>query len=79
LIAVGRRFSRQIEAGDAFLSCLIWHLANRILVESMRFDAWIVGDSGLATAQLISLALIAVAVVILILRHRPRRRAIPYA
>jgi phosphatidylglycerol:prolipoprotein diacylglycerol transferase len=51
---------------------MIWYPVNRILVESLRPDAWTVSD-GLATAQLISIILIVMAVGLLIIRHRPGR------
>jgi prolipoprotein diacylglyceryltransferase len=53
---------------------LIWYPANRILVESLRPDAWTV-NGGLATAQLVSLVLMAVAAAGLVWRHRDNRRA----
>jgi phosphatidylglycerol:prolipoprotein diacylglycerol transferase len=70
LIVISRRFAHRLKDGDLFLLYLIWYPANRILVESMRFDAWTVGGSGLATAQLVSLALMLAAVALLIIRHR---------
>jgi phosphatidylglycerol:prolipoprotein diacylglycerol transferase len=70
LIVVARRLRLRLRDGDIFLLYLIWYPANRILVESLRPDAWTV-NGGLATAQLVSLVLMAVAVVGLLWRHRP--------
>ena len=70
LIVVARRLRLRWRDGDIFLLYLIWYPANRILVESLRPDAWTV-NGGLATAQLVSLVLMAVAVVGLLWRHRP--------
>jgi phosphatidylglycerol---prolipoprotein diacylglyceryl transferase len=70
LIVVARHLRLRLRDGDIFLLYLIWYPANRILVESLRPDAWTV-NGGLATAQLVSLVLMAVAVVGLLWRHRP--------
>jgi len=70
LIVVARRLRLRLRDGDIFLLYLIWYPANRILVESLRPDAWTV-NGGLATAQLVSLVLMAVAVGGLLWRHRP--------
>jgi phosphatidylglycerol:prolipoprotein diacylglycerol transferase len=70
LIVVARRLRLRLRDGDIFLLYLIWYPANRILVELLRPDAWTV-NGGLATAQLVSLVLMAVAVVGLLWRHRP--------
>ena len=74
LIVVARRLRLRLRDGDIFLLYLIWYPANRILVESLRPDAWTV-NGGLATAQLVSLVLMAVAVVGLSWRHRPVNRS----
>src|SRR5512143_3486208 len=68
LIVAARRLRLRLRDGDIFLLYLIWYPANRILVESLRPDAWTV-SGGLATAQLVSLILIAVAVLGLVWRH----------
>ncbi len=72
LIIVARRFRLRLREGDVFLLYLIWYPANRILVESLRPDAWTV-NGGLATAQLVSLVLMAIAAVGLVWRHRGHR------
>ncbi len=74
LMIVARRFQSRLKDGDVFLLYLIWYPANRILVESLRPDAWTV-TSGLATAQLVSAALLIAAVGVLVWRHRAIRRA----
>src|SRR5512141_565961 len=60
VMIVARRFQSRLKDGDVFLLYLLWYPANRILVESLRPDAWTV-SGGLATAQLVSLILIAAA------------------
>jgi phosphatidylglycerol:prolipoprotein diacylglycerol transferase len=72
---IARRFQSRLKDGDVFLLYLIWYPANRILVESLRPDAWTV-TSGLATAQLVSLILIVIAAIGLLWRHRAIRRPI---
>ena len=74
LVIVARKFQRRLKDGDLILLYMIWYPINRILVESLRPDAWTV-SGGLPTAQLISIILIVVAVGLLIVRHRPRRTA----
>ncbi len=75
LIRVARRFRWRLREGDVFLLYLIWYPANRILVESLRPDAWTV-NGGLATAQLVSLVLMAAAAIGLVWRHRNSQRSI---
>ncbi len=72
LVIVARKFQRRLKDGDLILLYMIWYPINRILVESLRPDAWTV-NGGLATAQLISIILIVVAVGLLVVRHRPGR------
>ena len=72
LVIVARKFQRRLKDGDLILLYMIWYPVNRILVESLRPDAWTV-NGGLATAQLISIILIVVAVGLLFVRHRPGR------
>ena len=74
LVIVARKFQRRLKDGDLILLYMIWYPINRILVESLRPDAWTV-SGGLPTAQLISIILIVVAVGLLIVRHRPGRTA----
>jgi prolipoprotein diacylglyceryltransferase len=66
-----RRFQHRLKDGDLILLYLIWYPANRILVESLRPDAWTVVGTGLATAQLVSIGFILAAIVLFFLRHRP--------
>ena len=75
LVIVARKFQRRLKDGDLILLYMIWYPINRILVESLRPDAWTV-TSGLATAQLISVILIVIAIGLLVVRHRPGRTAV---
>jgi len=70
LVLVSRKW-RGLKEGDVILLYMLWYGANRIVVESLRPDAWtLVG--GLPTAQFISIGLVIVAIVALVVRHRPR-------
>lgn len=70
VMVFGRKLYPKLRDGDIFLFYLIWYPLGRILVEMFRPDAWVSGVPGLATAQLVSLGLMAVGIVGLILRHR---------
>ena len=70
LMWIGRRFQSRLRDGDIFLLYLIWYPLGRIIIEMFRPDAWLAGIPGLATAQLIGLACLVVALVTLFLRHR---------
>ena len=72
LVIVARKFQRRLKDGDLILLYMIWYPINRIIVESLRPDAWTV-SGGLPTAQLISIILVVAAVGLLIVRHRPGR------
>ncbi|MEZ4766921.1 MAG: prolipoprotein diacylglyceryl transferase [Caldilineales bacterium] len=65
----GRRWYKRLLDGDIFLFYLIWYPLGRFLVEMFRPDAWISGFGGLATAQVISIALLITSSVILVFRH----------
>ncbi|MFN8595707.1 MAG: prolipoprotein diacylglyceryl transferase [Anaerolineae bacterium] len=70
VLTIGARRWKWLKEGDLILLYMIWYGVVRFIVESFRFDAWVVSD-GLATAQLVSLVLIALGVVLLAIRHRP--------
>jgi phosphatidylglycerol:prolipoprotein diacylglycerol transferase len=75
VMVVGRKLYTKLRDGDIFLFYLIWYPLGRLIVEMFRPDAWVTGLPGLATAQLVSLGLMAVGIVGLILRHRNWRPA----
>jgi phosphatidylglycerol---prolipoprotein diacylglyceryl transferase len=68
LVVVARRW-RRVKDGDLISIYMMWYGGVRLIVESFRFDAWVV-TGGLPTAQLISLVLIALGAGLLIVRHR---------
>lgn len=75
VLIVGARRWKWLKEGDLILLYMIWYGIVRIIVESFRFDAWVV-TNGLPTAQLISLVLIAIGAGLLVFRHRPQPKTI---
>jgi phosphatidylglycerol:prolipoprotein diacylglycerol transferase len=74
LIMLGQRYANRLKDGDLILLYFIWYPVVRIFVESFRFDAWrSFGD--IPTATLISIVAAIAAIILLILRHRPRKTA----
>lgn len=71
LIVASRRLAGRLKDGDIILLYFIWYPVVRIFVETYRFDAWLSLGS-LPTATLISIIAAIAAIVILIIRHRPR-------
>jgi phosphatidylglycerol:prolipoprotein diacylglycerol transferase len=68
ILVLGRKFANRLREGDLFLIYLIWYPVGRIWVESLRPDAWKIGN--IPTAQIVSAVLIVIAVVGLVIRHR---------
>ncbi len=71
LVLLGYRLRSWLRPGDLLLVFFIWYGATRFLLETLREDNWTF--FGVPTAQLVSLAFIAIGVVGLILRHRANR------
>lgn len=70
LLWVSRRHQAKLLDGDLFWGYLLSYSFVRFWLEFLRPDAWKIG--GIATAQLIALGSIALAVIALLLRHRRR-------
>lgn len=68
LLWIGRKYPDRLLGGDIFSLYLIWYPVGRILIESLRPDAWTL--SGVPTAQIISVALILLGVGLMFYRHR---------
>ncbi len=75
VMVFGRKLYPKLRDGDIFLFSRLWYPLGRLIVEMFRPDAWVTGLPGLATAQLVSLGLMAMGIVGLILRHRNGRPA----
>ncbi len=68
LMWLARKLAHKLLDGDMLSLYLIWYPVGRILVESLRPDAWTLG--GLPTAQIVSLVLILVGIGLMVLRRR---------
>ncbi len=71
LVFLGYRLRSWLRPGDLLLVFFIWYGATRFALESLRADNWTF--FGVPTAQIVSLAFIAIGVVGLVLRHRGNR------
>ncbi|WLD92932.1 prolipoprotein diacylglyceryl transferase [Alkalihalobacillus sp. AL-G] len=67
MLLVLRRFNPR--RGEVFLSYVIWYSVGRFFIEGMRTDSLMLTDS-LRVAQVISIALIAVSVIIIMYRRK---------
>lgn len=68
LMWIGRKYTRKLLDGDILSLYLIWYPVGRILVESLRPDAWTL--SGIPTAQIVSVILIIIGIGLMIYRRR---------
>jgi len=68
LMVIGRRFEDRLKDGDIFSLYLIGYGLGRILVESLRPDAWLIGS--VPTAQIVSAGLIVLGVVLMVWHRR---------
>jgi phosphatidylglycerol:prolipoprotein diacylglycerol transferase len=73
LIVVGRRYRDRLKEGDVFSLYLIGYSLGRILVESLRPDAWKI--AGIPTAQIVSAVLILLGVGLMLWRRRSQVQA----
>ncbi|HEY84446.1 MAG TPA: prolipoprotein diacylglyceryl transferase [Chloroflexi bacterium] len=68
LLWTGRKYADKLLDGDIASLYLIWYPLGRILVESLRPDAWTLG--GIPTAQIVSGILILIGIGLMILRRK---------
>ena len=68
LLWVGRKYTQKLLDGDMLTLYLIWYPLGRLVIESLRPDAWTL--SGIPTAQLVSVVLILLGVGLYFLRRR---------
>ncbi|GAB4445030.1 MAG: prolipoprotein diacylglyceryl transferase [Anaerolineae bacterium] len=73
LMWLGRKYANKMLDGDMVSLYLIWYPTGRLLIESLRPDAWTM--SGIPTAQIISALLILLGVGTLWYRHRHPEKA----
>ena len=77
LIVLGFKLRARLRPGDLLLVFFIWYGITRFLLEFLRSDNWTF--FGVATAQIVSIAFIAVGVIGLFVRHRRGHEADPPA
>jgi phosphatidylglycerol:prolipoprotein diacylglycerol transferase len=68
LMWAGRKYANRLLDGDIVSLYLIWYSVGRLLIETLRPDAWTL--SGIPTAQIVSLILILVGAGLIYFRHR---------
>lgn len=71
LVFLGYRLRSWLRPGDLLLIFFIWYGVTRFALESLREDNWTF--FGVPTAQIVSMAFIAIGVIGLVLRHRRNR------
>jgi phosphatidylglycerol---prolipoprotein diacylglyceryl transferase len=69
LLWIARRWGARLRPGDLFLLFLVWYAIVRLLLETLRADNWTL--FGIPTAMVVSALVIAFAVVVFAIRHRP--------
>ena len=77
LVALGFKLRARLRPGDLLLVFFIWYGVTRFLLEFLRSDNWTF--FGVPTAQIVSIAFIAVGVIGLFVRHRRGHGADPPA
>ncbi len=68
LLWLSRRYDSRLRTGEIALIFFIWYAAVRFVLEFLRVDNWTF--FGIPTAQLISVIVIVVSLVLLVVRHR---------
>jgi phosphatidylglycerol---prolipoprotein diacylglyceryl transferase len=77
LMWLARKLAHKLLDGDMLSLYLIWYPIGRILIESLRPDAWTLG--GLPAAQIVSLVLILVGIGLMVIRRqRPELATNPF-
>jgi phosphatidylglycerol:prolipoprotein diacylglycerol transferase len=74
LVFLGYRLRSRLRPGDLLLVFFIWYGVTRFALEFLRADNWTF--FGIPTAQIVSIAFIAVGVVGLLVRHRGSRMGV---
>ncbi len=73
IILVLRR-TRFVRSGDFLGFYLIWYSVGRFFIEGMRTDSLYIGDTGLRTAQIVSILMILGGVIFLVINHKVFKR-----
>ena len=69
IIMILLRRTKLIRSGDLLPIYLIWYSIGRFFIEAMRTDSLYIGSTGLRTAQITSLLLIALGIVFMVVNH----------
>ena len=69
LLWIARRWGARLRPGDLFLLFLVWYAVVRLLLEMLRTGNWTF--FGIPTAMVVSAIVIAFAIVVFAIRHRP--------
>jgi len=69
LLWIARRWGARLRPGDLFLLFLVWYAVVRLLLETLRTGNWTF--FGIPTAMVVSVMVIAFAIVVFAIRHRP--------
>ena len=77
LVALGFALRSRLRPGDLLMVFFVWYGVVRFALEGFRHDNWTFFS--IPTAQIVSIAFIAVGLIVLIARHRPGRRLDPPA
>ncbi len=75
IIVLFVRRTKWLRNGDLFAFYLVWYGVGRFFIEGMRTDSLYVGDTGLRTAQLISIVMILGAVAYIVFTHKYKKVA----
>ena len=68
LLLIARRFGGRLRPGDIALLFFVWYATTRFVLEPLRADNWTF--FGVPMAMIVSVAVIVLAVIMLVLRHR---------
>ncbi|MBC7250450.1 MAG: prolipoprotein diacylglyceryl transferase [Anaerolineae bacterium] len=68
LFYISRKWAQRLLEGDIFFLYLIWYPLGRAMIESLRPDAWLLGN--IPTAQVVSIITMVVSAAIMLIRHR---------
>ncbi|HEU0236609.1 MAG TPA: prolipoprotein diacylglyceryl transferase [Candidatus Limnocylindrales bacterium] len=73
LLFLGSRYRHRLRPGDLVLVFFIWYGIVRFGLESLRVNNWTF--AGVPTAMIVSAVFVAIALAVLVYRHRPGRPA----
>ncbi len=72
-----RKYWKKIYVGDAVSFYLIWYGTVRFFIEILRTDALLIGSSGIKIAQVVSIVMVVVGILLIILRRVFKYKLVP--